>query len=150
MALISVSGVRKVLFVLTPLMVVAGFLWVIHQAYLKGKSDAQLEYAQEKTREAGDALNQFIAGARQLTAEANQASNALAAQVAARQTADEQSTRELRNALKKTASQRVMCVFDDDVMQQLHDARQRATTAATDGLAGRNDGAVPAAGGRGG
>ncbi|EPK4543375.1 hypothetical protein [Serratia marcescens] len=124
------------------------FIW--DQGYQRGAGDTRIAAADQKTREAGDALNQFIAGARQLTAEANKASNALAAQVAARQTADEQSTRELRNALKKTASQRVLCMFDDDVMQQLRDARQRATTAAADGLSGRDDGAVPAAGGRGG
>lgn len=149
MALISVSGVRKALFVLAPLMVVAGFLWVVHQAYLKGKTDAQLEYAQEKTRESADALQQFINGARLLTAEANRASNALAAQVAARQTADEQSTREIKDALKKTASQRVMCVFDDGVMQLLREARQRAATAAADGLSGGDDRKVPAPGGSG-
>ncbi|HBS9329744.1 hypothetical protein CFY86_29040 [Raoultella ornithinolytica] len=127
-----------------------GMLWLIwHQGYERGAGDVRLEVANQKNREAGDALNQFIAGARQLTAEANQASNALAAQVAARQTADEQSTRELKNALKKTASQRVKCMFDDDVMQLLREARQLAATAATDGLSSRNDREVPATGGSG-
>ncbi|MEG8642153.1 hypothetical protein U4Q25_10135 [Klebsiella pneumoniae] len=127
-----------------------GMLWLVwHQGYERGAGDVRLEVASQKVREAGDALNQFIAGARQLTAEANQASNALAAQVAARQTADEQSTREIKDALKKTASQRVMCVFDDGVMQLLREARQRAAAAAADGLSGGDDRKVPAPGGGG-
>lgn len=127
-----------------------GMLWLVwHQGYERGSGDARLEVASQKTREAGDALNQFIDGAKQLTAAANQASNALAAQVAARQTADEQSSREIKDALKKTASQRVMCVFDDDVMRLLREARQRAATAAADGLSGRDDRNVPAPGGSG-
>ncbi|WBW59813.1 hypothetical protein [Klebsiella electrica] len=127
-----------------------GMLWLIwHQGYERGAGDVRLEVANQKTREAGDALNQFIEGAKQLTAEANKASNALAAQVAARQTADEQSNRELKDALKKTASQRVMCVFDDGVMQLLREARQRAATAAADGLSGGDDRKVPATGGSG-
>ncbi|HDU4846517.1 hypothetical protein ACYCAO_14600 [Klebsiella pneumoniae] len=127
-----------------------GMLWLIwHQGYERGAGDVRLEVANQKTREAGDALNQFIEGAKQLTAEANKASNVLAAQVAARQTADEQSTREIKDALKKTASQRVMCVFDDDVMRLLREARQRAATAAADGLSGGDDRKVPAPGGSG-
>ena len=127
-----------------------GTLWFIwHQGYERGSGDVRLEVASQKTLEAGDALNQFIAGAKQLTAEANQASNALAAQVAARQAADQQSTREIKDALKKTASQRVMCVFDDDVMRLLREARQRAATAAADGLSGGDDRKVPAPGGSG-
>lgn len=129
---------------------ILGTFWFIwHQGYERGAGDVRLEIANQKTREAGDALNQFIDGAKQLTAEANKASNALAAQVAARQAADDQSTREIKSALKKTAPQRVMCVFDDDVMQLLREARQRAATAATDGLSGRNDREVPASGGSG-
>lgn len=129
---------------------VLGTLWFIwHQGYERGAGDVRLEVASQKTREARGALQGLIDGARQLTGEANKASNALAAQVAARQAADEQSTREVKNALKKTASQRVMCVFDDDVMRLLREARQRAATAAADGLSGGDDRKVPAPGGSG-
>ncbi|QLO80476.1 hypothetical protein HV306_26745 [Klebsiella grimontii] len=129
---------------------VLGSVWFIwDQGYQRGAGDARIAAADQKTREAGDALNQFISGARQLTAEANKASNALAAQVTAWQAADQQSNRELTNALKKTASQRVMCVFDDGVMQLLREARQRAATAAADGLSGGDDRKVPASGGSG-
>ncbi|HFF8580244.1 TPA: hypothetical protein ACGEYZ_004462 [Klebsiella pneumoniae] len=123
------------------------FIW--HQGYERGAGDVRLEVANQKTREAGGALQKFIDGARLLTAEANKAGNALAAQVAARQAADQQSTREIKDALKKTASQRVMCVFDDDVMRLLREARQRAATAAADGLSGGDDRKVPAPGGGG-
>ncbi|EMI1355405.1 TPA: hypothetical protein MNL42_005228 [Klebsiella pneumoniae] len=127
-----------------------GMLWLVwHQGYERGAGDVRLEVATQKTREAGDALQKFIDGAKLLTAEANKAGNALAAQVAARQAADQQSTREIKDALKKTASQRVMCVFDDDVMRLLREARQRAATAAADGLSGGDDRKVPAPGGSG-
>lgn len=129
---------------------ILGTFWFIwHQGYERGAGDVRLEVADQKAQQAADSLNQFIDGARQLTAEANKASNALAAQVAARQAADQQSTREIKDALKKTAPQRVMCVFDDDVMQLLREARQRAATAAADGLSGRNDREVSTSGGRG-
>lgn len=127
-----------------------GSVWFIwHQGYERGAGDVRLEVANQNTREAGDALQKFIDGAKLLTAEANKAGNALAAQVAARQAADQQSTREIKDALKKTASQRVMCVFDDDVMRLLREARQRAATAAADGLSGGDDRKVPAPGGSG-
>lgn len=127
---------------------ILGTFWFIwHQGYERGAGDVRLEVALQKTREAGDALQKFIDGAKLLTAEANKAGNALAAQVAARQAADQQSTREIKDALKKTASQRVMCVFDDDVMRLLREARQRAATAAADGLSGGDDRKVPAPGG---
>lgn len=129
---------------------ILGTFWFIwHQGYERGAGDVRLEVADQKAQQAADSLNQFIDGARQLTAEANKASNALAAQVAVRQAADQQSTREIKDALKKTAPQRVMCVFDDDVMQLLREARQRAATAAADGLSGRNDREVSTSGGRG-
>lgn len=129
---------------------ILGTFWFIwHQGYERGAGDVRLQVANQKTREAGDALRKFIDGAKLLTAEANKAGNALAAQVAARQAADQQSTREIKDALKKTASQRVMCVFDDDVMRLLREARQRAATAAADGVSGGDDRKVPAPGGSG-
>ncbi|MCZ3467586.1 hypothetical protein LRS20_01530 [Klebsiella pneumoniae] len=129
---------------------ILGTFWFIwHQGYERGAGDVRLEVANQNTREAGDALQKFIDGAKLLTAEANKAGNALAAQVAARQAADQQSTREIKDALKKTASQRVMCVFDDDVMRLLREARQRAATAAADGLSGGDDHKVPAPRGSG-
>lgn len=112
-----------------------GMLWLIwHQGYERGAGDVRLEVASQKTREAGDALNQFIAGAKQLTAQANQASTLLAKQIDARQLADEKSTEAIREALKKNAASRTGCNFDAGVMQELARAREQAATTATSGF----------------
>lgn len=125
-------------------------VWGGFQAgHKQGMADARLECSRSQTRQAADALNQFIAGAKELTAQANAASQQLAQQIADRAAADDQSTREIRNALKKTAARRVNCEFDADVMQQLAAAQQRAAAAATNGVTGRAGGALPATGAAG-
>ncbi|HFF9504093.1 TPA: hypothetical protein ACGE99_003769 [Serratia marcescens] len=124
-----------------------GTLWAFYDAgHKQGLADARLECSRSQTRQAADALNQFIAGAKELTAQANAASQQLAQQIADRAAADDQSTREIRDALKKTAARRVNCVFDADVMQQLSTAQQRAAAATTNGIASRIGGTVPATG----
>lgn len=50
---------------------------------------------------------------------------------------------------KKTASGRVNCVFDADVMQQLAAAQQRAAAATTNGITSRTGGKVPTTGAAG-
>lgn len=124
-----------------------GMLWLIwHQGYERGAGDVRLEVANQKTREAGDALNQFIAGAKQLTAQANQASTLLSQQIDARQQADEKSTEAIREALKKNAASRTGCRFDADVMQELARAREQASTTATSGFARPADRSVSSPG----
>lgn len=132
-----------------PLLLIGIFLLSVRHAYNKGLSDARLECSRGQTRQAADALNQFIAGAKELTAQANAASQQLAQQIVDRAAADNQSTREIRDALKKTASGRANCVFDADVMQQLVAAQQRAAAATTSGITGRTGGTVPATGAAG-
>lgn len=95
---------------------------------------------QVNTRAVSD-LSALIASHQQLIDEANQAGRELAAQTARRAEHDNQTTRELRDALAKTADQRVHCVFDLGVMHQLARARDRAAQAAATGL----DEPVPAA-----
>ncbi|HBL7015549.1 hypothetical protein AB6V67_12390 [Serratia marcescens] len=127
-----------------------GTLWAFYDAGRKqGLADAHLECSRGQTHQAADALNQFITGAKELTAQANAASQQLAQQIADRAAADNQSTREIRDALKKTADRRVNCEFDADVMQQLAAAQQRAATATTNGIASRIGGTVPATGAAG-
>lgn len=127
---------------------IAVSVWMIHSSgYEQGVADTQLTQSRAETQQAAGALNDFIAGARELTANANLASERLSQQVNARQVADEQSTEAIRAALKKTAVSRVTCVFDDDVMQQIATARERAASAATTGLTGASGGAVRASGG---
>ncbi|EAP1480019.1 hypothetical protein JMI38_001794 [Salmonella enterica] len=114
---------------------IPGSVWFIwHQGYERGEADVRLEVANQKTQQAADSLNQFIAGTRQLTAQANQASTLLAQQINARQLADEKSTEAIREALKKNAASRVGCRFDADVMQELARAREQAATTATSGF----------------
>lgn len=126
---------------------ILGTLWSFYDAGRRqGLSDARLECSKGQTQQAADALNEFIAGAKALTAQANAASQQLAQQIAGRAAADDQSTREIRDALKKTAPGRVNCVFDADVMQQLTAAQQRAAAAATNGITSRAGGTVPTTG----
>lgn len=109
--------------------------WYIRSdAYSEGLADGRLECSREQTQQAADALNQFITGARQLTAQANQASTLLSQQIDARQRADEKSTEAIREALKKNAASRADCRFDADVMQELARARKQAATTATSGF----------------
>ncbi|EPA9110272.1 hypothetical protein ACQ711_001137 [Serratia liquefaciens] len=129
---------------------VLGTLWAFYDAGRRqGVSDGRLECSKGQTQQAADALNQFIAGAKALTAQANAASQQLAQQIAGRAAADDQSTREIRDALKKTAPNRVNCVFDADVMRQLIAAQQRAAAATTNGVTGRAGGAMPTTGAAG-
>lgn len=127
---------------------IAGTVWAIHSSgYERGVADTQLMQSRAETQQAAGALNDFIAGTRELTANANLASQQLAQQINARQAADEQSTEAIRAALKKTAERRVMCEFDADVMQQLAAARERAATAATTGITRESGSTVRASSG---
>lgn len=129
----------------------SGVIWYArHDAYNEGVSKAALACAEAKTQKAADSLNQFIASTQALTSQANTASRQLAIQIAARAAADDQSSREIRDALKKTAAARVNCVFDADIMQQLATARERAATAAASGITPRVEREVSGTAGPGG
>lgn len=54
--------------------------------------------------------------------------------IADRKKADEQTTKDFKHALSLTASQRVECVFDDNSVQQLGKAADRADAAAAGGF----------------
>lgn len=88
-------------------------------------------------------LSKALRDIRQAADEANAASLAIGRQISARQQADNKATQELRDALHRTAAERVDCVFDDGVMRALAAARNRANAAAASGV----DSAVPAAAG---
>lgn len=76
-----------------------------------------------------------------LAAQSNAASAALRKAAAHRGEVDRRTTKELKDALGKTADSRVDCRFDAGVMQHLQAARDRASVSA----AGGGDGAVPGA-----
>lgn len=124
----------------------AALWYILDDAYSEGLAAGRLECSKEKTQQAADALNQFIAGAKELTAQANQASTLLSQQIDARQLADEKSTEAIREALKKNAASRAGCKFDAGVMQELDGARERAATAASSGLAREDDRTMPSSG----
>lgn len=111
-----------------------------------GRTAVSLETSQATATAAVKTLTEFADGTRTLIGSVNKASERLAQQINARQEADEQSTEAIRDTLKKTAANRVNCVFDADVMRQLAAARERAATAATAGLTGASGGAVRTAG----
>lgn len=125
----------------------AGVIWFIrNDAYNDGLAAGRLECSRGQTQQAADALNQFIAGTKQLTAQANQVSTLLSQQIDARQLADEKSTEAIREALKKNAASRAGCRFDADVMQELTRAREQAATTATSGFTRPPDRPVPTSG----
>ncbi|BCH42365.1 hypothetical protein KAM260_02560 [Klebsiella pneumoniae] len=134
-------------FLLGGLIGLAVAVWYIRDdAYSEGLAAGRLECSRGQTQQAADALNQFIAGAKQLTAQANQASTLLSQQIDARQLADEKSTEAIREALKKNAASRVGCRFDAGVMQELARAREQAATTATSGFTRPTDRPVPTPG----
>jgi len=103
-------------------------------AYDLGYAEGQAAAAQRCQQAQLDALNGVIASTKHLTAAANAASQALGQTISARQQADARTTKEIRDALATTASQRADCVFDAGVMQQLNAAHHRAAQAASGGI----------------
>lgn len=79
---------------------------------------------------------------------ANLASGEMNAAVVKRQAADSKTTRSMKNALAKTAGDRVDCRFDAASLQHLDDARERAAEAATRGLRGSATATAGALGGQ--
>lgn len=104
-----------------------------------GKATAKQEYTELQAKQAVDTLNQFIEGTKQLTQAANAASKALAEQIVERKLYDEESTKALQDALKRSANSRSTCVFDDNVLQLIDNARNNAVRATTSGIT-RNNG----------
>lgn len=133
LALSAVAGLGVALFVAYQL----GASNAYALGYAKGESAAKEQCQQAQL----DSLTAVIDSAQGLTAAANQASQALGKTISDRKQADAKTTKEIRDALATTAAQRAGCVFDDGVMQQLGDARDRAAEAAASGVRR----AVPAA-----
>ena len=102
--------------------------------YMRGYSNGVRNTRLAASSQAVTDLNSIIANHKQLIVEANAAGRALAKQTALREQHDNQTTKELRDALAKTATQRVHCVFSADVMRELTSARDRAAQAAATGL----------------
>lgn len=110
--------------------------------HYQGQISAELKYANAQAQEAGDVLNQFITGTKELTQAANNASKALSQQIVERKLYDEQSTKALQDALNNSADARINCVFDDSVLRFIDSARESAVKATTDGITGNTGSAV--------
>ena len=102
--------------------------------YQEGFSTAEQKCLSGQLSESQAALKSFSDAAERAAQRADAASQQLSQQLAARQTQDEQTTRNIKNALKKTAATRVNCVYDADSMRELIAARERATAAAASGI----------------
>jgi hypothetical protein len=81
-------------------------------------------------------LTDIIDTGKTLASDAAEASKAMRAITDSRTRANNLTTKDLENALAKTAGNRVDCRFDADVMRQLDAARQSAAEAAAGGLRG--------------
>lgn len=101
-------------------------------AYSRGYAAAESSFKDSQIEQ----LNALISSAKDLTQEANKASQALGKTISDRKQADAKTTKEIRDALAATSSSRVGCVFDASVMQQLTTARERAAEAAASGIRG--------------
>ena len=131
----SAAKVALIALVLCLAAAVAGFFYGKHQGALA-------ESAKRDGKAVAD-LTQLITSHQGLIGQANRASLALRAVVAARLEADNKFLQEFKDALKPTADSRAGCVFPPDVMRQLTAARDRAAKAAASGVAGGMPAAAP-------
>ena len=111
--------------------------------FFYGKHQGALAESAKRDGKAVADLTQLITSHQGLIGQANRASLALRAVVAARLEADNKFLQEFKDALKPTADSRAGCVFPPDVMRQLTAARDRAAKAAASGIAGGVPAAAP-------
>lgn len=98
--------------------------------YLKGVVDTREKNLRDEIASLNGSLNKLA----EQTKEAGKLNLQLSKTIADRKRADEQSTKVFTNALAATAHLRFNCFFDDNIMQQLLQAADRADEAASGGL----------------
>ncbi|XKM14253.1 hypothetical protein RCS94_03550 [Orbaceae bacterium ac157xtp] len=126
------SNKSKILLIISFVSLVIGaFMFGLHE----GKTQTEIKYANQKIKQSTDALSHFVETTKQLVNDANSASNSLAKQLVERKNNDEQSTQILIKLLDSQSNQRSDCVFDDDIMRIINQARNRAITSTTGGIA---------------
>ena len=112
------------------LLALCGLLIGAWWGHTKGLALGELRcQAVHDSKSVGD-LSRLIASSQALVADANQASSQLRAAAAKRRQVDQQFLKGFDDALLKTADGRSGCVFEPGLMQQLGEARQRASDAA--------------------
>ncbi len=95
-----------------------------------GVAETTEEQLATEIKSLGDSLH----GLAEQTKKASELNLQLSQTIAARKKADEQSTQVFTHALAATAHLRFNCVFDDNIMQQLFQAAERADQAASSGF----------------
>lgn len=120
----------------------AGFIIGAAGGYWMGLDYGALQVRASTDSQSVTKLTELIESQKTLTVEANKASQQINTLVAERQRHDYSTTRTLKEVLDETAALRADCRFDDRVMRELTEARNRAARAVTGGL----DGALPTTG----
>lgn len=113
---------RYLLFTMGLLIGIAS-IWYL--GYSKGKQTAQTQYLAKQIKQ----LETVITTTQLQTKKAQEASAKYEQLISVKTEADLKTSKELNNALKTTKNIRSDCVFDERIMQQLDNARQRAATA---------------------
>jgi hypothetical protein len=137
---------RLTMAVYAVLLALFGLLMGCWWGYSKGLAAGELRCQAAHDKKAVGDLTELITSSQALVAEANQASSQLRVAAAKRRLVDQQFLKGFDDALLKTADTRSGCVFEPGLMQQLGEAKQRASNAAA-GVPGSAGAAVhPASG----
>lgn len=107
---------------------------VVCAAYFIGYQKGVAVATQKSLGDEISSLNKSLDDLAQQTHEANKINLQLSKTISDRKKSDAESTKVFANALAATAHFRFDCVFDDNVMQQLHQAAERADQAASSGF----------------
>ncbi|AQT58708.1 hypothetical protein [Cellvibrio sp. PSBB023] len=99
--------------------------------YMRGVADAKEKHLSDEIT----SLNNSLGDLAKQTKKAGELNLKLSKTIADRQRADDQSTQVFTHALAATSHLRFNCVFDDNIMQQLHQSADRADQATTSGIA---------------
>lgn len=98
--------------------------------YMRGVADTKEKNLNDEIV----SLNKSLEGLAEQTKAVGKLNLQLSKTIADRKKADAQSTQVFTNALNTTAHLRFNCVFDDNIMQQLFHAADRADQAASSGF----------------
>ncbi|QEA14261.1 hypothetical protein [Comamonas flocculans] len=109
--------------------------------YARGHADGKAAEAARQDAATVKAMGEQLQAHADLLKRSNVASQAMRAAATRLESANQQTTREMSDALFATAPSRTDCMFPDGVMRGLGAARDRAAQAAASGIRG----ALPAA-----
>ena len=102
--------------------------------YWRGTSDGRASAAADQNAKAVSDLTEIITSSNALVKAASAASNRIRKAVAARELADNKTTKEVSDELAATSDSRAGCVFPAGVMRGIAEARDRSAAAAASGI----------------